>query len=195
MVMSGQDETRRSKTDWVGIALLLLAVTALVILNILKSGILDESQAFPLDFLVLYPLAYLFAALSLTAFAALLLLPCDRCAAFRMSAGVAALSALLSVAYAVGWWVAAPELMVWQDYAGIALQALACVLAAVVSGRSEGRSTPLLVLSAASVAVGTLIFLLPPLLEPAASVLTRALALASPMALLALGGLFTGENV
>ena len=63
-------------------------------------------------------------------------------------------------------------------------------LAAIRSAKNVWR----LLLACACVAVSTLLFLLPPLFEPTVSVLTRALALASPMALLALGGLFTEET-
>jgi len=192
---TGQGERRRSKTDWVGTVLLLFAVAALIVLNLLKSGILGGAEALIPGFQVLYPLAYASSALSMAAFAALLLLPGRRIAAFRISSGLAALSALCSVSYAVGWWIFDPELMFWQDYAGIALQALACALTVALTVRRKKGPLRLLVLASLCVTAGTLIFLLPPLMEPAASVLTRALALASPMALLAVSGLFTEESV
>lgn len=173
--------------------MLLFAVAALVILNLLKSGLFGETQAFPLILQRLYPLPYLFASLSLLAFAVMLLVSRGRRAAFRASAALAALSALGSAAYAIAWWVLAPELMFWQDDCGIALQMVACVFTAVVSVRKT-KSVWLLLLSCAGIAGSTLLFLLPPLFEPAASVLTRALALASPVALLALGGLFTEDS-
>ncbi len=178
--------------DWVGSALLLLAVVALVMLNLLKSGILGGTQALPLGVQTLFPLAFLFAGLSLLVFGALLLLPRVRRVLYRLSAGLAALSALSSVAYAIVWWVAAPELMFWQDYACIGLQTAACGLAAAAVFRRT-RGALLLLLACASVTLSTLAFLLPPLVEPAVSVLTRALALASPFALLVSSGLFVED--
>jgi hypothetical protein len=190
---SGQGESQPSRTDWFGTALLLFAAVALIVLNLLKSGILGGTQALPLGVQALFPLAFLFAALSLLCIAALLLVPRARRAAFRVSAGLAALSALSSVAYAVVWWDVAPELMFWQDYTGIGLQTTAAVLAAVAAFRRKKRS-PLLLLACGCVAVSIILFLLPPLVEPAVSVLTRVLALSSPFALLVLSGLFTEET-
>lgn len=181
--------------DWVGSALLLFAAVALVMLNLLKSGILGGTQALPLGVQTLFPLAFLFAGISLLAFGALLLLPRARRVLYRLSAGLAALSALSSVAYAIIWWVAAPELMFWQDYACIGLQTVACILAAVAALRQAKHSPLLLLFSCACVVLSTLAFLLPPLVEPAVSVLTRALALASPFALLVLSGLFVEDSV
>ena len=193
MENTGLGESRQSRTDWVGNALLLFAVVALVMLNLLKSGILGGTQVLPLGVQALFPLAYLFAALSLLAFGALLLAPRARRVLFRCSAGLAALSALSSVLYAFVWWVAAPQLMYWQDYTCIGLQTLATGFAAAAALRKTKRSM-LLLLSCACVVVSTLAFLLPPLVEPAVSVLTRVLALASPMALLVLSGLFAEET-
>ena len=190
---SKQGESQPSRTDWVGTALLLFAAVALIALNLLKSGVLGGTQALPLGVQALFPLAFLFAALSLLCIAALLLVSRVRRAAFRASAGLAALSALSSVAYAVVWWDVAPELMFWQDYACIGLQTIATVLSAVAAFRRTKRA-PLLLLACACVAVSTVLFLLPPLVEPAVSALTRALALSSPFALLVLSGLFTEET-
>ena len=193
MEHSGHGENRRSSTDWIGNALLLFAVVALVMLNLLKSGVLGGTQALPLGVQTLFPLAFLLAGLSLLAFGALLLSPRIRRALFRLSAGLAALSALSSVAYALVWWVVAPELMFWQDYACIGLQTVACLVAAVAALRQAKHSSLLLLLSCTCVVVSTLAFLLPPLVEPAVSVLTRTLALASPFALLVSSGLFVED--
>lgn len=193
MERSEKKKSARSGTDWVGVILLLFAVAALIMLNLLKSGMLSGLELESLSFQVLYPLAYACSALSMAAFAVFLLAPRVRRAAFRAAALLAALSAFCSAAYAAGWWFAVPDLMYWQDYAGIALQAVACALTALAAIRSA-KNVWRLLLACACVAVSTLLFLLPPLFEPTVSVLTRALALASPMALLALGGLFTEES-
>lgn len=177
----------------VEIALLLLAAGSLFVLSLIKSDLLGgylsgAYEIFPLSFQLLYPLAYAFAALSMAAFAALLLMPRIRRAAFLASAGFLALSALCSAGYAVGWWIVAPELMCWQDYLCIALQAGACGLAvAVLCKRGSNKATRVLLASFACIFVSTFVFLFAPLFEPAVSVLTRALALGGPAALLALG--------
>lgn len=193
MEHSRQGESQPSRTDWVGTTLLLFAAVALIALNLLKSGVLGGTQALPLGVQVLFPLAFLFAALSLLGIAVLLLAPRVRRAAFRVSAGVAALSALSSAIYAAVWWDVAPELMFWQDYTCIGLQTLAAVLAAIAAFWRTKRSL-LLLLACACVAVSTVLFLLPPLVEPAVSALTRALALSSPFALLVLSGMFAEET-
>jgi hypothetical protein len=191
---SSHGENRRSSTDWIGNALLLFAVVALVILNLLKSGILGGTQALPLGVQALFPLAFLFAGLSMLTFGVLLLAPRARRVLLRLSAGLAALSALSSVAYALVWWVFAPELMFWQDYACIGLQTVACGLSATAALRQAKQHSRLLLLACICVVLSTLAFLLPPLVEPAVSVLTRALALASPFALLVLSGLFVEDT-
>ncbi|HOK55612.1 MAG TPA: hypothetical protein PKV43_14190, partial [Armatimonadota bacterium] len=61
---------------------------------------------------------------------------------YFISALFAALSALGSVAYAVGWWVIPQGLMVWQDYVCIALQALACGLVVVALVKRGTRIAP-----------------------------------------------------
>lgn len=174
-------------------ALLLIAAGSLLALNLAKSdlpgGFLRGAYEIdPLSFQLLYPLAYALAALSMAAFAALLPFPRARRAALFASAGFAALSALCSAGYAIGWWIAAPELMVWQDFVCVALQTLACGLAAAAPFlRGAGAASRALVASFACGFASTLAFLFAPLFEPAGSVLTRALALAGPAALLALG--------
>lgn len=186
-------ENDRSKIDWIGTGLLLFAVAALVALNLLKGGLFGGLELGALGFQALYPLAYACSALSMLAFAALLLLPRARRWLVAISVSLAALSALCSAVYAVGWWVAVPELMFWQDYAGIALQ-LAATGLTVTTLIQKSKSIWRLLAACGCIAGGTLLFLLPPLFEPAASVLTRALALASPAALLAIRGLFTEDS-
>ena len=174
-------------------ALLLITAGSLFALNLVKSDLLGgfllgAYELEPLSFQLLYPLAYALAALSMAAFAALLLFPRVRRAAFLASSGLVALSAFCSAGYAIGWWIAAPELMVWQDFVFIALQTLAGGLAAAaLVWRGAGATSRALVASFACGFASTLAFLFAPLFEPAVSVLTRALALAGPAALLALG--------
>lgn len=188
----------KGKGELFGEALLLAAAISLTALNFCDAYVLNwlrgvKTCAELMDLVLLYALAHGFAALSLAAVAGSILTPGTRRAWFCASAILASASALCSSAYAAGWWIELPQSMAWQDYLGIALQTLACVLA-ILAARSlknceSGTSQKRLLTAGACIAVSILMFLLPPVVEPLYSVLTRALSLGAPAVLLSIGSM------
>ena len=179
----------RKRDGFVGV-LLIASIISLILVALIHSDlpgwILNAPHStLQYGFIVIYPITYAFAVLSLAASAVLVRWPGTIRITYFISALFAALSALGSVAYAVGWWVIPQGLMVWQDYVCIALQAVACGLVVVALVKRGTRIAPLaLFASFGCIVVSTLTFLLAPLFEPVDSVLMRALSLASPMAML-----------
>ncbi len=181
--------------------LLLASIISLILTAIVHADLLGwllnaPNSSLQYDFIVIYPCAYGCAVLSLAAAAVLVCWPGTIRVMYFVSALFAALSALCSAAYAVGWWVVSQGLMVWQDYGCIALQALACglVVFAIVK-RGKRIASRALLASFASIFVSTLAFLMAPLFEPAYSVLMRALSLASPMAMLVFCEAYANEKL
>ena len=197
---SNQESAKpKERNVFIGVVLFVAAVALAgfaAVYGNLPGWMTDASTSIlPITYLTFYPLAYVFAALSLAVSAALVLVPRSIRVAFRLSAIFAALSALFSVAYAVGWWIVAPEMMVWQDYACIVLQALACALVVVaLVKRGTSIASRALLACFACIVVSTLAFLFTPLFEPAYSVLMRTLSLASPMAMLVFSEAYASEQ-
>lgn len=194
----------KEKGELFGEALLLAAAVSLTALNLCDGYVLNWLRSLKIgaglvDLVFLYALAHGFAALSLAAVAGYVLTPGAHRPWFFASAILASASALCSSAYAIGWWIELPQSMVWQDYLGIALQTMACLLAILAArsskNRDPGRPRKRLLAAGACVAVSTLTFLLPPVAEPLYSVLTRALSLGAPAVLLSIGSMASERRI